>query len=150
MSNSNARKAATLGMPHGTAVARLRKNVLFHLLKKHNENICARCDEFIESVDDLSLEHLQPWEGISSDLFWDLNNIAFSHMHCNRPHRNWGGARRKVLAPEGQSWCFSCDAFKAINDFDKHGRRWNGLSEECKICKGLRNALRDRRKLGDV
>ena|SRR5712664_1866660 len=84
--NSNQKKDATLGMPHGTANNRLRKNILFHLLKKHDENYCVRCEQLIESVDDLSIEHIKPWEGISAELFWDLENIAFSHLHCNRPH----------------------------------------------------------------
>jgi 5-methylcytosine-specific restriction endonuclease McrA len=88
---SNNSKAVTLGMPHGTACGKLRKNILFHLLKKHGENQCYRCTEPIELVDELSIEHKKPWEGISADLFWDLENVAFSHMRCNRPHRNNGG-----------------------------------------------------------
>lgn len=87
MGNSNVGKSRTLGMPHGTACNKLRKQILFHLLIKLGENKCFKCSEIIEKVADLSIEHKQPWEGISADLFWDLNNIAFSHLHCNRPHR---------------------------------------------------------------
>lgn len=85
--NSNERKTETLGMPHGTATNRLRKNILFHLLKKHGENYCFKCSELIEEVEDLSIEHKKPWQGVSAELFWDLENIAFSHLHCNRPDR---------------------------------------------------------------
>lgn len=85
--NSNNKKNITLGMPHGTASNRLRKNILFNLLKKHGENVCFKCSEVIDKVEDLSIEHKKPWEGISADLFWDLDNIAFSHMFCNRPDR---------------------------------------------------------------
>lgn len=95
---SNEKKSATLGMPHGTACNRLRKNILFHLLKKLNENICFKCEIAIESVDDLSIEHKKPWEGRDPSLFWDIENIAFSHLHCNRPHVN--GAQ-KYFKPGG-------------------------------------------------
>ena len=82
--NSNERKNQTLGMSHGTAAGKLRKMVLFRQLKKYKDNICARCSQEIETVDELSIEHLKPWEGISADLFWDLDNVAFSHARCNR------------------------------------------------------------------
>src|SRR5271170_1579899 len=84
----NEKKTQTLGMPFGTACGRLRKNILFHLLTRLKENICFKCGLTIEKVEDLSIEHKLPWEGRSADLFWSLDNIAFSHLHCNRPHTN--------------------------------------------------------------
>jgi len=84
---SNEKKSATLGMPFGTACNRLRKNILFSLLVRLQENVCFKCGELILSVNDLSIEHKQPWEGRDSNLFWDLNNIAYSHLGCNLPHR---------------------------------------------------------------
>lgn len=84
---SNEKKTATLGMPHGTATGRLRKNILFHLLRKYGESVCFKCSQDIERVEDLSIEHKKPWEGVSADLFWDLDNIAFSHLRCNLPDR---------------------------------------------------------------
>ena len=62
--DNGAFKSAFLGMPHGTANARLRNMILFHLLQKHGENICFNCSEMIETVDELSIEHKQPWEGV--------------------------------------------------------------------------------------
>jgi hypothetical protein len=85
--NSNTKKSECLGVPFGTACNRLRKKVLFHLLKKLNENVCFKCSEAIEFIDDLSIEHKHPWEGRDASLFWDIENIAFSHLHCNRPHK---------------------------------------------------------------
>jgi uncharacterized protein YdaU (DUF1376 family) len=41
----------------------------------------------IETADELSIEHKLPWEGVSVKLFWSLDNIAFSHLRCNRNHR---------------------------------------------------------------
>ncbi len=98
MKDSSTRKKAFLGMPHGTATARLRKSILFHLIQKLSENICFKCSEKIEKVEDLSIEHKLPWEGVSVELFWSLDNIAFSHLRCNRPHRYVGGgvSKRKI------------------------------------------------------
>ena len=79
------KKDEQLGMPHGTAVARLRKAVLFKLLQDSGLNVCFQCDGIIENVNDLSLEHKKPW--LDSDnpveTFFDLENVAFSHLHCN-------------------------------------------------------------------
>jgi HNH endonuclease len=130
--NSNARKDATLGMPHGTANGRLRKMIIFNLLKKHGENVCVRCSLPILLIEDLSIEHIKPWEGISAELFWDLNNIAFSHMACNRPHRSGhaGGTPRKI-GPEGTAWCTKCQKFEPAEKFGKRVNHWNGLDDLC-------------------
>ena len=102
LSKSGARKSAFLGMPHGTAGNRLRKMVLFHLLQKHGENICFKCSQKIETPDELSIEHKQPWEGVSVALYWSLDNIAFSHLGCNRNHRyEGGGVKLRKIGPEG-------------------------------------------------
>jgi hypothetical protein len=136
--NSNQRKARFLGMPHGTAAGKLRKNILFHLLKKHNENVCERCKTLIESVDDLSIEHIKPWENVSVDLFWDLENIAFSHLHCNRPHvYNSSGAHLRKIGPEGTAWCTGCKKFELIENFWKDSHNYTGLSKFCKNTKHL-------------
>lgn len=82
-STGNLRKNEQLGMPNGTANNRLRKLILFDLLKRHNENVCFQCGEVIETANELSIEHKQAWLDRSPDLFWDLDNIAFSHLHCN-------------------------------------------------------------------
>ena len=135
MRDSNARKSAFLGMPHGTAIGRLRKMILFHLLQKHDENVCFRCSRTIETADELSIEHKQPWEGISVELFWSLDNIAFSHRACNVPHSYRGNAlwRRKV-GPEGTAWCRRCKAFLPVSEFSRHTSRWNGLQPWCNGC----------------
>lgn len=78
-----ANKSKFLGLSYGTAQNRLRNIVLFALLEKHNENVCYRCGKKIETVGELSIEHKNNWIGISIDLFWDLDNVAFSHRICN-------------------------------------------------------------------
>lgn len=82
---NNDTKAAALGMPIGTAANRLRKMVLFSLLVRLRENFCYRCGSEILSVADLSIEHKEAWLRAENpvDAFFDLDNIAFSHLSCN-------------------------------------------------------------------
>ena len=135
MRDSNARKSAFLGMSHGKASHRLRKMVLLNLLQKYGENICFKCSRKIEDVNELSIEHKQPWEGVSVELFWSLDNIAFSHLRCNTPHRHVGGgvSKRKV-GSKGTAWCVGCKDFRAVGDFSRNRSRWNGLQNHCNDC----------------
>jgi hypothetical protein len=133
--SSNARKTAFLGMPHGTACNRLRKMILFNLLLRRGENVCFKCSQTIETADELSVEHKQPWEGISVELFWDVDNIAFSHLRCNTNHRRKGGrADMRKVGPEGTAWCRNCKTFLSEFAFGRHSSRWNGLQPWCKDC----------------
>jgi hypothetical protein len=132
---SGARKSAFLGMPHGTAGNRLRKLILFDLLRRHGENVCFKCSAKIETAEELSIEHKQPWEGVSVELFWSLDNIAFSHLRCNRNHRRKsGGALRRKVGPEGTAWCRQCKEFLPISKFSRHKSRWNCLQPWCNDC----------------
>jgi hypothetical protein len=132
---SGARKSAFLGMPHGTAGKRLRKLLLFDLLRKHSENVCFKCAGEIESADELSIEHKLPWEGVSVEHFWSLDNIAFSHLRCNRNHRHeGGGAKSRKAGPEGTAWCRRCKAFLPVAEFSPHRSRWNRLQPWCNGC----------------
>lgn len=72
-------------MPYGTACNRLRKLILFRCIQNLGENICCRCGKEIENVEDLSIEHLLPWlnSNTPKELFWNLDNIGFSHLKCN-------------------------------------------------------------------
>jgi len=144
---SNEKKNQTLGMSHGTACGRLRKSILFNLLVKHNENTCVRCGALITVVEDLSIEHLKPWEGISAELFWDLNNIAFSHMRCNAPHRRPGNPNafqtcryqtKTKDAPEGEAWCSGHKGYRKIEEFHSNERNVNGVASYCKECRKVR------------
>ena len=85
MSKAQAEKSRQLGMPHGTASNRLRKQLLFSIAKKAGLTDCYQCGEPIKHVGDMSIEHKTPW--LHSDdpvgLFFDEDNIAFSHLSCN-------------------------------------------------------------------
>jgi hypothetical protein len=135
MRDSNARKSAFLGMSHGTACNRLRKMVLFDLLRRHGENVCFKCSKEIETAGELSIEHKRPWEGVSVELFWAMENIAFSHLRCNTPHNYRGnGVWRRRVGPEGTAWCRSCKAFLPVAGFSRHSGRWNRLQPWCDEC----------------
>lgn len=136
MSRSN-RIAQQLGMSYGAAAHRLRKNILFKFLKKLEEDVCFCCNEKIEAVEELSIEHKLPWEGRSTDLFWDLDNIAFSHLRCNKNHISRGGenaAGLRKIGPPGTNWCFRHKQFLPVENFIVNKTRWNGLNNICKDC----------------
>ena len=133
---TNSKKAEILGMPYGTAGNRLRKLIMFHLLEKHGENRCFKCGAEIERVEELSIEHIQPWQLNGSHLFWDMENIAFSHLACNRQSvsKPGSGTSRRKVGPEGTAWCNRCKDFFPVGMFYKNRSNWNGYSNRCIRC----------------
>ena len=125
------RIAQQLGMSHGAATNKLRKNILFDFLICLQENKCFRCGELILSANELSVEHKQPWEGRDTNLFWDLSNVAFSHAICNRPHSFNPGPQTKV-GPEGTAWCCGHQRFEPAGNFWKNKSEKRGLQHYCK------------------
>src|ERR1035437_3632428 len=83
-----------LGMSQGAANHLLRRQVMFVLAGRCDMLDCFACGKRIEDVAEFSLEHKLPWEGRDASLFWDLDNIAFSHRRCNTTHRNPGSTGR--------------------------------------------------------
>ena len=101
------KKKEQLGMNHGTAANKLRKIILFALVKEAGLDNCYRCGERIERVEDLSIEHKIPW--LDSDdpkgLYFDLNNIAFSHLSCNSSAARYTTEPKEyppLVGPEGE------------------------------------------------
>jgi hypothetical protein len=133
---ANHKKTELLGMPFGTAGGRLRKMVMFHLLKKHQENICFKCGKVIEEVAELSIEHKESWQLGGPHLYWDLDNIAFSHLKCNRRSvsRPGSGRSRRKVGPEGTAWCTLCQAFLPVEAFYRNRYNWNGYNNRCIAC----------------
>lgn len=91
---ANDKKKQQLGMAIGTASARLRKMILFGLVRRCGLDTCFRCGKQIGTVEEFSIEHKKAWLDVSIDLFWDLDNIAFSHLVCNvatarKPHKKY-------------------------------------------------------------
>ncbi len=134
------RKAAFLGMPYGTAANRLRKMLMFKFAQELGYDNCFACGESIETAEELSVEHKEPWlerEG-GVEKFWDLDNIAFSHRKCNVRHYDGFDSLRKI-GPEGTAWCSRHQEFLPIDRFWKYSSRWNGLHKSCKDCHHIQN-----------
>ena len=86
------KKKMQLGMNPSTASHRLVKDILWELIKQTGQDLCCKCGEPM-TRETFSIEHITPW--IDSEdpvgLYFDLENIAFSHLSCNisdarRPH----------------------------------------------------------------
>lgn len=122
---SNIKKSQQLGMPIGTASHKLRKSIMFDLLKQLNKNFCFQCGTEIESVNELSIEHKIPY--LDSDnpkeLFFDLDNIAFSHLSCNcSAGRKICGRTHGLYATYNNAGC-RCDECTKANTFRKREQR---------------------------
>lgn len=142
--NSSATKTAHLGMPYGTAMHQLRKQIVFRMAQRLSEDFCFKCGLKIETVEELSIDHKKAWLHGEQSLFWDLDNIAFSHRLCNRPDRLAG--RKPREAPLGTAWCCGCQAFLIRTEFTCNRSTWNGLQKNCRGCfRVLRERAKQRR-----
>ena len=83
MNKSNDKKSKQLGINFSTAQNRLKKKILFMLIKRLKLDECYRCKKLIVESSDLSIDHKKAWLDKYTRLFWDLGNIAFSHRSCN-------------------------------------------------------------------
>lgn len=127
MDVNNIKKSKQLGMPLGTASGRLRKSILFHLVTELNRNICYQCNNKIFSENELSIEHKIPYLDSSDPvkLFFDIENIAFSHLSCNV-----SAARRTVKTKHPSVYaynqgyrCKDCTVLKNIRLREFRGRK---------------------------
>ena len=94
--HNNKQKDRLLGMPHGTANNRLKKSIIYDLARQLGKLECFRCKEIIYKIDELSIEHIHAWQSSPDPkaAFFDLSNVAFSHLSCNcaaaaRPSRKY-------------------------------------------------------------
>lgn len=95
---TNLKKKLQLGMYQSEADRKLARIIMFNLAKKLGEDICYRCFKRIERLEEFSVDHKKPWLDVSVKLFWDIDNIAFSHRKCNtsvRRSRNGSGKTNK-------------------------------------------------------
>jgi len=78
-------KSEKLGMSYSKAASRLRKKLLFTFAKKCKMTNCYRCGKEIENEMNFSIEHKVGWQYSENpkEMFWDTNNIVFSHKSCN-------------------------------------------------------------------
>lgn len=105
LDNSKAKKCQQLGMDPGTVSNRLRKALLFDLVQALGRDTCFHCHLSIENVEEFSIEHKEPWLDSEdpTGLFFNLDNIAFSHLRCNvaasrSPHQKYFTDEEKLEA----------------------------------------------------
>ena len=70
-------------MSYSTAGNRLKKMLFFKLVQETKKDRCFRCDEKITNYIELSIDHMDAWLDQDNSVFWNLNNIAYSHLTCN-------------------------------------------------------------------
>lgn len=77
-------KHRQLGMNHSTASHRLRVDIIWAFILETDRNKCYWCGKEM-TRDSFSIEHKVPWFNSEDPkkLFFDLNNISFSHLSCN-------------------------------------------------------------------
>lgn len=111
--NKKNKAASQLGMSEGKAYSLLRRQITFMLIKEAHRDICHRCGAQILDPFDCTVEHKLPWLDQDPALFWDLENIAFSHKKCNVPHRYPGGRGTPSLrrGSNGTWLCSKCNKF---------------------------------------
>lgn len=123
-------KSSQLGMNHSTARNRLVKSIMFDMMKRLGEDKCFKCGDAIQDIDHMSIEHKVPWLHNDPELFWDLGNIAFSHLACNKPDRPWLTAQnnpsviaKRRLLKDGFSVCSRCKKKKPLSEFTAHSQK---------------------------
>jgi hypothetical protein len=72
---------------NGTRVSGTNRTI-FYLLSTIKHTKCYRCKQEL-SAEDLSIDHIQDWFNSENpkEMFFDLENIAFSHLRCNMSAR---------------------------------------------------------------
>lgn len=144
MSEHKKKKAKQLGMNPSTAGGRLRKTIIFNFAQKLNLDICFQCGEKIGSIEEFSIEHKIPWLNSETpvDLFFNLDNIAFSHLSCNCK-----AARKpnKIDVSDGTQTCRMCGIVKELEEFGNRKINASGKDTECLECSRERVKL-DKRK----
>ena len=113
ITDGNKKKNKQLGMSHGTASNRLRKQILFSMLQRYEEDVCFQCGEKIKRVEDLSIEHKAPWMDSEDPvgLFFDLDNIAFSHLSCNCKAGRKRNGKTLRIREDGLVRCYRCKQY---------------------------------------
>lgn len=144
------KKKKQLGMNPSTASGRLVKDILWSFIVDTEREKCFHCGEPM-TRETFSIEHKIPWLDSEDPigLFFDLDNISFSHHSCNcaaaarqnmelkksDEYREFVSKQFRKESPPGMNWCNICKRHLPVENFGKHRRRWNGLRNECKECR---------------
>lgn len=124
-----------LGMGVASATGKLRKLLLYEFARRLNLISCYRCHRTIESIDEFTVDHKKNWLHKSADLFWDIDNIAFSHFVCNTTHNRTA----EMYKHRTNKKCNECGEVKAIKSFGKHKQGSEiRIRSYCNQCRSIR------------
>lgn len=104
------KKSQLLGMSFITARYRLDRDLLFKFAVQLGHK-CYRCQGEL-TREDFSVDHVENWSTASNpvEAYFDTNNIAFSHIHCNtlekteRQRKYTPEQKRAVRAAATKTW----------------------------------------------
>lgn len=145
-------KALVLGMSIGRARGILVKAMMYSMAARLNLLQCYRCHPAIATPAEFSIDHKRDWLKAGPEAYFALDNIAFSHLHCNSAASSGKEAlrnaslRRRYRA-DGLRFCGTCRSFLESSSFNRETRRVDGLSPICKGCKKRINGKRNRRQM---
>jgi hypothetical protein len=140
MSNANRKKSKQLKMSYGAACNKLRKELMFNMARSLNKLICFRCKKEIKTIDEFSIDHKIAWLDSNDpiNLFFDLNNVVFSHFICNIK------AQRKISQKypnkNGKAWCSNCRKYVKTKNFGENPRKQQKrtLRYYCNKCRKIK------------
>ena len=128
--NATDKKSEQLGMSYGKARNILNNEIMFMLVKKLGLNVCYRCGKKIKSSKDLSIEHMKSWLDSEDPkkLFFDLDNISFSHLSCNSAASSGGGTK-----PVSINCRIGKAGYKGVNFVSPHSSHYGKYKYDCNI-----------------
>lgn len=120
--SSSNKKQEKLGMPIGTASNRLLKSLLFEMAVKLEQHTCYRCGQIIETCSDMSIDHKIAWLNHDDpiEMFFSLDNIAFSHKLCN----NLAAQRHKTNRRQEEIRKLWAESKRRCYDPNKRHQKW--------------------------
>ena len=117
------KKSKQLGMSYSTAGNRLKKMLFFKLVQETKKDRCFRCDEKITNYIELSIDHMDAWLDQDNSVFWNLNNIAYSHLTCNSAKSATSSINKHPSYNSYSSGC-RCDACTMCKMMYQRYSRW--------------------------
>ena|SRR5579872_4883064 len=129
-SQTRIKEEKCLGMSAGKAAHILKKSLFLKLLQQTNNDICFRCKTKIQTAAELSIDHKIDWRYDKVDLYWNLDNIAYSHRKCNKPSRFKAPSGKRGIVTTYQFGC-RCRLCKDAKNHSNNKWRWKiGLRKQ--------------------
>jgi HNH endonuclease len=138
-----------LGTNVSASQHKLTRLILYDRLIKLGEDNCYRCGLKISSYKEFSIEHKISWINNDPNLFWDLNNIAFSHLLCNQKAPKGStqpNVKGRRVCIDGQSLCKGCNKMLDKDLFGYCSNKFFKIKGKCKKCRGIQEKFYKDRK----